>query len=420
MRYAKRGRPAGRLFSSYDRVHLRFGFRLSRRALRKLTPDAGVYMDMARSLARGEGFRLSVNLYQDWIGASRTSVPYQQPIAPLMFSPVAGGPHAVSAAIIVNGFLTVAAMLGFFAAFARFLPSWKAALALLPMAVSPAAYIVVSAPLAEPSSLVLIAWGFFFLFRARPRMAAAGLLMGLSVLARASNLFRVVGLATAVALSLGRAGWKHAAVFSMTALAPFVVFDVFGRVFLGTGYPGYGLASKVYLMTRDYGGAIYHAAAPSLTFGGQIGGAVLWKMLVLNSTAHLAGMARSTGWIYFLPALAAFFVRLFADHQIHRWLSAFAYSQFFALGFIYHFIGHLEVERYSLVPLALLPAVALMAEQRLDASWGRPAHRRLAVAAIVLLTCVWSGSRTIGLVAEDRRQYLDPDARRTYFNEPSA
>ncbi|MBZ0272509.1 hypothetical protein K8I61_10760 [bacterium] len=399
----------------------------------KLSPDACVYQDIARHIAAGDGLVVSYNSYQSWIGPTRPAWFYQQPVYPLALAAIPDDAR-IRGAIGLNG-LCASALIGlvFLAARALSGPLVAAAVAAA-VAASPAMAGVIATPLVEPMGLLAIFAGVHLMVREKPRPFTAGVILGASVLVRAANALTILPLlagACLAALTPRRSDTAHetdgvplVAVIktAIVTLGVFALVQIASFASIGAAYPAYGREARTLRLTRDFGGAGYRAIEPSLTFGGDISGGILARMLTHHSLDHLGSMFRVVGFAVLVLALfGAGVARTRRERAIVWTLVAGGVGSVLLFALTFYFMPGIEAERYALVSSALLwPAAAFGLIRALSRSARGTRFAPTVAAGVAVAIAIAGGTLSFERLRDDRSAIGTEDARRTLYDDPAA
>lgn len=392
---------------------------ISSAKFQKLVPDANLYMDVARHINRGDGFVLSLNIRQAWIGNYRQALTYQQPLYSAILSLLKFDERAVFRAILLNVVFSLATIPLLFFAWRKFLQDWVAALAVLPFALSASFYEVYSTPLSEPLSLLVLSTAFLLFLSSDKYKGFSGFLFGLAFIARFSNVFGILGLLLVLAIEAKRDA-KGFFKFLIALVLPILIFEIAGFIVTGEWHPSYAQEAKIFRMTREHGGALYRSSYPALIFEGKITPKIFLLMLYHNVSAHLLHMISSTGWTTFILSI----IGLFAVRKIKEsWklyaVFMFAITNLVMFSLAFYFSSFTEADRYSLLSFMLLLPLSVLGIQGISSKLRLSKSAEATIVALILVfLAATQGWKTYDKFKTERKQLTNPTVREVYFNQP--
>ena len=393
-------------------------FGLSASKMQRLVPDANIYLDVGRHINKGDGFTLSLNIRQGWVGNSRNALAYQQPFYSLILSLLKYDDKVVSSAVILNVAFTFLTIILLFIAWRNFLPSWQASLAILPFALSANLYDVYSTPLSEPFAMLVLAASLAVFLCSDKYRTLAGFLFGLSFLARAPNALGILGLLLVLVIE-DRKNLKNFLAFFVALLLPILIFEVVGFLITGEWHPSYAKEARTFRLTRDYGGASYENAMPSLIFTGTITTKIFLMMVYHNVSSHLKYIISSIGWLtFFLSAIGALTAKWIEKRKEILATFMFALASAVLFPFVFYFGTFIEA-RYSLPSLAIMLPLGVLGIQSIAQRIriGKKVEIGLISLFLVCISAI-QGVKTYKLFENNRAQYLNADVQRIFFNQP--
>lgn len=385
----------------------------------KLVPDANLYMDVARHINRGDGFILSLNIRQAWVGNNRQALTYQQPIYSAILSLLRFDEHVVFKAVLLNVIFSLATISLLFLAWRKLLRDWIVALSILPFALSKSFYEVYSTPLSEPFSMLVLSAAFLFFLSSEKYKTLSGFLFGLAFLARFSNIFGIVGLLLVLAIE-AKSDIKGFLKFLIALVLPILIFEIVGFLLTGEWHPSYAQEAKVFRMTREHGGAIYQNSYPALLFSAKITPKIFFLMLYHNVSSHLLHMLSSIGWLTFILSIVGLFaIRKMKDGWKLYAVFMFAIANLVMFSFAFYFSNFTEADRYSLPSFALLLPMSALGIKEISRwfSLSRNTERIVASLIFIFLATI-QGWKTYIKFFEEKTQFTNPIVKEVYFNQP--
>lgn len=251
------------IFLFFFFLNLPFAFR------QFLSPDAALYLDVARNIAAGRGAVVSLNQYQFWQGVSYPLWPYTQPLYPLLASlPFKLG--GVSAVIMLNIFLFAGNCCLIYLLVRRYAGVYGGLSAAVFIGFSYNVVYTAIFPWTEQIFLALVLLAFY-LYSAADREKGwfthvkcnflVGVLLGLSCLARAAGIYAGIMFFVAVVCTGGMAKGKRFGFFLLLSgfLAVIGSYEIFCLVKYHIFYPAYLAPGVNYNNARRYPGAFYAA-----------------------------------------------------------------------------------------------------------------------------------------------------------------
>lgn len=360
-------------------------------ATEHLTPDAAGYLDMGRNLISGRGAVTTYNLYQYWPGTDHPTLPYMQPLYPLVCGllwKVDGLRGVVSLNILLFAlncalvYLLARRMIGRPAAF----------LASLLLGISPSLLLSAIHPWTEQLHLLTLLWAVLVLAHGKTPGFWIGVLLGAGCLVRFAGLYNVAALLVAVLVLHGfrSSGWKEFALILAGFLAIAVPYELFCLFRYGKLYPEYLAAAKRYTIAVASGGASYHDVLPVLRVAAEP--ALAAGALAGRIGSHLAELLKAFGPAAALALTAPLgFVMSGALRREPRFLVLVCLGVFSLLGYAVSlaWTPGIEAARYSIVPIVTLVPAGLAALRGAATRWLGVAESRfslgtLAVVAILI------------------------------------
>jgi hypothetical protein len=396
-------------------------FGLKSAGFQKMSPDACMYLDIARNIKMGRGIVTRYNLYQSWIGEKRSALAYQQPAYPLLLALVLDDDVSVDNAIYANTIMATLALIFFFFFFRRYLDDWKAGIALIPFATSAGYYAQYSAPMTEAMSMMFLAAGLYAYSRGGRWWRLAALILGISLLIRASNLFSVAPFVVVIFISEMRKDLPKALKFALIACAPLAIYEIICLATVGEIYPSYGGEARLFRMTRDYGGAIYQNSIPALGFSGRITGDILLKMLYHNVLHHIWEFFIEIGpflSIFVLAAVVLGVKDLKASFVFP--LFAFGIGSIICFSLVFYTLHDLEADRYSINALAVFLPLSIIGVQAIAERLKMELRTsNIVIIALFAFLSFISARETLALWNSEKDQHSNEEIKRVYFHDPA-
>lgn len=394
-------------------------FGISSAKFQKLVPDANLYLDIARHIDRGDGFLLSLNIRQAWIGNDRQALTYQQPVYSVILSLLKFDNTVIFKAVLLNVVFSLATIFLLFFAWRKFLEPWKAGLSILPFALSASFYDVYSTPLSEPLSMLVLSAAFLLFLSSDKYKTLAGFLFGLAFLARFANVFGILGLLLVLAIE-ARKNVKGFLKFLVALSLPILIFEIVGFVATGEWHPSYAEEAKMFRMAREHGGAVYQNAVPSLLFSGEITPKIFLLMIYHNVSAHFWHMLSSIGRLIFILSVIGLLAIKKAEK---KWklcaIFTFALANLVLFSFAFYFSNFTEADRYSLSSFVLLLPLGALGIQEISQRLRFSKNVEATILALIfILLATIQGLRTYDRFKEEKSQYANPAVRELYFNQP--
>ncbi len=193
-----------------------------------LTPDAVVYLNIARNIASGRGFVSTIKLHHwDDLAVVHSALRDSPPLYPLLAGGISSFAGDERALALTNLLLTCMAAGLVFLIAERLFDRRTGLLAGVAAALAPNLFRAGITSMSDPLALVLTLWAVWLVTQPKPRIVAwagAGALTGLAVLTRYPCL--VVGLAIAVAAFRSSRPWRNGVTCAAGLLPAFMYMAV--------------------------------------------------------------------------------------------------------------------------------------------------------------------------------------------------
>ncbi|MBI2871362.1 MAG: hypothetical protein HYY14_06615 [Candidatus Omnitrophica bacterium] len=326
-----------------------------------LSPDASGYLDMGRNLFSGKGAVITYNLYQYWPGTEQPSLPFMQPVYPVLAGilwALSGlkGVIGLNIALLAANCVLLNKILGIY------LDRWASFMVALFMGYTPILIFSAIWPWTEHlhlASILIAVW--LYLKERHPFWV--GVVLGFSALIRAAGFYNILafGLALVLIHGMTRKAFGLYARVASGVLAILLPYEILCFLKWGTWYPEYLAAAKTYRLSELVQGAHYESALPVLRLPTvPPDRAADWT----NLARHLAGFVREFGSLMFVFILVPAYLVFDYFKTRSRLCLIFALQGgctlfFYALS--HQWLPEIETGRYSLIPYMMLGAAGFWA-----------------------------------------------------------
>jgi|GEM_PF-4307724 hypothetical protein len=337
-----------------------------------LSPDACVYLGIARNIISGKGLIISYNVFQYWTGTSYPALVYQQSLFSIVITPILYLFNTVAAINIFNVIISCLNVVILYLFInhqfgSRVLAFWASALA----GILPQMQFTSIFPWTEQLHILFVLLSLVLLVRgiesnSNMRIGLSGLLMGFGYLVRTANLFCIIAFLIAMWLLRKEytGSFKKIISFIFGAAIFIIPFQLFCWFKYGAFYPEYASQGMLYMFSGFMPGAYYSTLKPVLRMPALELNIFSSLIIILK---HIIGFVKDLGIIGFfiLPVGVWVFYRK-SIFETFLFILGIVNILFYAVTF-YCYNPELEYQRYSVLSaFVFLPLIIMMVYQGKD------------------------------------------------------